>query len=88
MSESKGTLFVRIIAEGTPARGSEEEAENSLKLTCHYTDTDGAPIDPTKLEQGTEFIATVSCTESGLTRSLQEHGTQSYFPFWLGDQQS
>src|SRR5688572_14307728 len=65
VSQSKGTLFVRIIAEGTPARGNEEEAENSLKLDVSYTDTDGGSVDPSKLEQGTEFIATVTVTNPG-----------------------
>jgi uncharacterized protein YfaS (alpha-2-macroglobulin family) len=80
VSESKGTLFVRIITEGTPARGSEEEAENSLKLDVSYNDTDGASVDPAKLEQGTEFIATVTVTNPGLRGTYKNMAVNHIFP--------
>ncbi len=80
VSQSKGTLFVRIIAEGTPARGSEEESENSLKLDVSYADTDGAIVDPSKLEQGTEFIATVTVTNPGLRGQYKNMALNHIFP--------
>ena len=80
VSESKGTLFVRIISEGTPARGSEEEEENSLKVSVTYTDTDGAPLDPTRLEQGKEFIATVSIVNPGLRGHYKNMALNHIFP--------
>jgi uncharacterized protein YfaS (alpha-2-macroglobulin family) len=80
VSQSKGTLFVRVIAEGTPARGSEEESENSLKLDVSYADTDGAIVDPSKLEQGTEFIATVTVTNPGLRGQYKNMALNHIFP--------
>jgi uncharacterized protein YfaS (alpha-2-macroglobulin family) len=80
VSESKGTLFVRIITEGTPARGSEEEAENSLKLDVSYNNSDGASVDPAKLEQGTEFIATVTVTNPGLRGTYKNMAVNHIFP--------
>jgi hypothetical protein len=60
VSESGGTLFVRVISEGVPARGQEEDEESNLSLSVRYTNADGAAIDPVKLEQGAEFVAVVT----------------------------
>ncbi len=79
-SESKGTLFVRVITEGTPARGNEEAAENNLKVTVEYTDTDGVAIDPVKLEQGTEFIASVTIANPGLRGQYKNMALNQIFP--------
>lgn len=79
-SESKGTLFVRLITEGTPARGNEEAAENNLKVTVEYTDTDGVAIDPVKLEQGTEFIASVTIANPGLRGQYKNMALNQIFP--------
>lgn len=79
-SESKGTLFVRVITEGTPARGNEEAAENNLKVTVEYTDTDGIAIDPVKLEQGTEFIASVTIANPGLRGQYKNMALNQIFP--------
>jgi uncharacterized protein YfaS (alpha-2-macroglobulin family) len=80
VSQSQGTLFVRIIAEGTPARGNEEETENSLKVDVAYADTDGAPVDPAKLEQGQEFVATVTVTNPGLRGQYKNMALNHIFP--------
>ncbi len=64
-SQSQGTLFARVITEGVPARGAEEEASNNLTLSVSYTDTEGNAVDPSNLEQGKEFIASVAITNPG-----------------------
>ncbi len=80
VSESKGTLFVRVISEGTPARANEEEGENNLNINVSYTNTDGAAIDPTSLEQGTEFIASVSISNPGLRGQYKNLALNQIFP--------
>lgn len=80
VSESKGTLFVRLITEGTPARGNEEEGESNLKVTVLYTNTDGEPLDPSKLDQGTEFIASVSIANPGLRGHYKNLALNQIFP--------
>jgi uncharacterized protein YfaS (alpha-2-macroglobulin family) len=79
-SESKGTLFVRLITEGTPARGNEEEESNSLNIDITYTNTDGAAIDPSQLQQGTEFIATVTVSNPGTRGSYKNMAINQIFP--------
>jgi alpha-2-macroglobulin len=72
VNESGGMLFARIISEGTPARGQEEDEASNLALNIRYTDSDGNQINPAQLEQGTEFIAEVT-VQHGNTRAAYEN---------------
>lgn len=80
VSASKGALFTRIIQEGVPARGEEEDSEKNLSVTVSYTKTDGTPIDPAQLEQGTEFVATVSVFNPGLRGLYKNLALNQIFP--------
>jgi alpha-2-macroglobulin len=79
-SESNGTLFVRLITEGTPARGEEEELASNLNINVSYADTDGNAIDPGRLEQGTGFIATVSIHNPGARGVYKNMALNQIFP--------
>jgi uncharacterized protein YfaS (alpha-2-macroglobulin family) len=79
-NNSKGILFVRVITEGVPARGSEESAENNLSLSITYADTHASPIDPVKLEQGQEFIATVTVRNPGTRGAYKNLAINQIFP--------
>ncbi|MDW8330009.1 MAG: MG2 domain-containing protein [Cyclobacteriaceae bacterium] len=57
---SSSTLFVRLISLGTPARGNETEESRNLSLSVEYMDLQGRPLDITRLEQGTQFVASVT----------------------------
>ena len=35
-NQSSGPLFARIITEGVPARGEEDEVSNNLRLVVQY----------------------------------------------------
>ena len=80
VSGSKGTLFVRLIGEGTPARGAEEDGESNLSVSISYTDTDGRLIDVTKLEQGKEFVASVSVVNPGYRGVYKNLALNQVFP--------
>ena len=80
VNESKGNLFVRLITEGTPARGEEQDEASNLAISVRYTDTKGNAIDPSRLLQGTEFIATVSVTHPGLYSAYQNLALAQVFP--------
>jgi uncharacterized protein YfaS (alpha-2-macroglobulin family) len=79
-NEGKGTLFVRLTLTGTPARGQEQEAQNNLLVSVNYTDTKGKAIDVSRLEQGTEFIASVTVKNPGLRDSYQNMALTQIFP--------
>jgi uncharacterized protein YfaS (alpha-2-macroglobulin family) len=73
-------LFIRLITEGTPARGQEEDASSNLNLSIRYTNADGGIIDPTKLEQGTEFIAEVTVKHLGIRNQYENLALSQVFP--------
>ncbi len=79
-SENKGVLFVRLLGEGTPARGQEEDAENNLSVSISYTDTEGRALEVTNLEQGQEFIATVTVSNPGLRGGYKNLALTQVFP--------
>ncbi len=79
-SASKGTLFVRIISEGVPARGEEDDADNNLNISVTYADSDGKAIDPIQLEQGKEFVATVMISNPGLRGIYKNMALNQIFP--------
>lgn len=80
VNESKGPLFVRVITQGTPARGNETEASNNLDISVAYMDMDGNALDPTTLEQGTQFIASVSVSNPGLRGAYKNLAINQVFP--------
>ena len=79
-NSGKGTLFVRVIREGTPARGNETEAASNLEIAVAYHDVDGNELNPTTLEQGQEFVASVRVTNPGLRGTYQNLAVQQIFP--------
>ncbi len=79
-NESGGSLFARVINSGIPARGLEESEENNLVITTSYFDSKGNVIDPTKLEQGTEFIVSVSVKNPGLRGQYENMALSQIFP--------
>lgn len=54
------TLFVRILAEGTPQQGEIKPLSEGLSLAVSYVDAKGQTIDPSDLRQGTNFTAVVT----------------------------
>ncbi len=80
VNESKGALFVRLILEGTPAQGQEQDEQKDLNVAVKYTDTKGNAIDVTRLEQGTEFMAEVKITHPGLYSTYENLALAQVFP--------
>jgi uncharacterized protein YfaS (alpha-2-macroglobulin family) len=79
-NESKGTLFTRVITEGIPAQGKEDDAQKDLGVSIRYTDTKGNPIDVLRLEQGTEFVAEVSVRHAGIRSWYENIALSQVFP--------
>ena len=80
VSASKGALFVRVISEGVPARGQEEEESKNLSLSVAYADSKGNTIDVDRLEQGTEFMATVTVSNPGMRGTYKNLALSQIFP--------
>jgi uncharacterized protein YfaS (alpha-2-macroglobulin family) len=59
------TLYPRLILSGLPPVGRETAASNGLVMQVEYQTTDGAALDPVRLDQGTDLKAIVTVTSTG-----------------------
>lgn len=80
VSESTGPLYVRVVTEGTPARGNEEDAASNLFIDVVYTNENGVEIDPSKLEQGQEFVAVVTVRHPNDRAAFYNMALSQVFP--------
>jgi uncharacterized protein YfaS (alpha-2-macroglobulin family) len=80
VSASKGVLFIRLISEGVPARGQEEDESKNLTLTVSYTDAKGNVIEVDRLDQGSEFVATVTVFNPGIRGIYKNLALNQIFP--------
>ncbi len=80
--ENRGTtpLFVKMIRTGIPLEGMEKAAESNLKLRISYQTTYGNVLDPSKIEQGTDFMAKVTVTNPGTRGNYDEIAITQIFP--------
>ena len=74
------TLFIKQQLEGIPAVGDKTNAENNLKLSVKYLTLDGKIIDPSNLDQGTDFIAEVQIKHPGMRGDYKEMALTQIFP--------
>lgn len=79
MNTSASTLFVRFTAVGTPSRGEETEESRNLNMRVEYLDLQGRPVDVSSLEQGTQFVASVTVT-NGRRNALKNMSLAQVFP--------
>ncbi len=75
-----GTLFTRVILEGTPAIGNETDAASNVNLSVRYTTLGGDAVDVTELEQGTEFMAEVTVRHTGMRSRFENMALKQIFP--------
>jgi uncharacterized protein YfaS (alpha-2-macroglobulin family) len=78
---SKQKLFARVIFNGRPASTNQATEAKNIALSIRYTDVKGQAIDPTKLAQGTDFMAEVTVTRTGnLKFDFNELALTQIFP--------
>lgn len=80
VNEGGGNLFVRVISQGIPARGEETDEQKNLDIQIRYTDTKGNVIDPSRLDQGTEFVAEVTVKHPGIFNWYENMALAQVFP--------
>jgi uncharacterized protein YfaS (alpha-2-macroglobulin family) len=71
---------VKLQLDGIPAIGDMTSSENDLKMKVRYTDLNFKEINPSALEQGTDFIAEVTITHPGVRTNYQEMALTQIFP--------
>ncbi|MCB0408780.1 MAG: hypothetical protein KDD29_01085 [Flavobacteriales bacterium] len=73
-------LFVQIQLDGIPLTGDQNSSQNDLNMEVKYLSMDGKTIDPTVLEQGTDFIAEVTIGNPGVRGHYKEMALTQIFP--------
>ncbi|MEJ2109347.1 MAG: MG2 domain-containing protein, partial [Acidobacteriota bacterium] len=66
------TFYARIIRQGVPRPGTEKASQENMALDVKYYTLDNKPLDPTELEQGLDFIAEVTVTNTGYQGEYKE----------------
>ncbi len=79
-NRSEGTLFARLILEGTPLIGDNVSSSNSLVQKVRFIDLEGDEINPNEIEQGTDFVAEVLVRNPGLRGNYEEMALTQIFP--------
>lgn len=74
------TLFVKVLTEGVPLTGDKTASSNNLDMIVTYKNMKGQPIEPDKLQQGTDFIAEVTISNPGKKGFLKEMALNQVFP--------
>jgi len=63
-NNGKSTLFVKVAIAGNPMPGDENPVSRKLKMEVQYMLPDGKPLDPSRIKQGTDFIARITVTST------------------------
>lgn len=79
-NNGKGLLHVRLVRTGTPMPGSEKASAEGLAMQVEYQLMDGTPIDPSRIEQGTDFRAVVQIAHPGIADAFQQLALTQVFP--------
>jgi len=79
-NNSGSNLFVTIQLNGIPLDNPVEKEAEDLKMEVHYYDMEGKVIDPSRLEQGTDFMAEVRLTHPGIRDHYRELALTQMFP--------
>jgi len=78
--DGEGMLFARLMMTGVPPIGTERPSANGMKLIVEYFDMNDEPINPGRIEQGTDFMAHVTVVHSGQRRRYDEIALCQIFP--------
>ena len=75
-----GTIYPSLILEGIPAVGQEKSGQNGLSLQVDYLTLSETVLDPSQLEQGTDFVMKVTVKNTGTVGKYEEVALTSIFP--------
>lgn len=79
-NNSKKKLFIKQQLSGIPLHGDNSSAQSNLKMTIRYLDLQENELNPTEIEQGTDFMAEVEIYHPGLKSNYTELALTQLFP--------
>ncbi|MBA5628355.1 alpha-2-macroglobulin family protein [Moheibacter lacus] len=81
VKDQSGTLlFVDLVRTGTTMDEKLEPSQSNLNMKISYFTLDNKPIDPNKLNQGTDFKCVVNITNPGMMGNYKELALTQMFP--------
>jgi uncharacterized protein YfaS (alpha-2-macroglobulin family) len=80
VNKSGAILYARIVSEGIPKIGDATTSHNELEMKVVYKDMDGDEIDPSNMEQGTDFYSEVTLTNPGNRGVYSDLALTQVFP--------
>ncbi len=79
-NKSGQTIFARVTNTGVPLTSDQLDQENDLAMRVTYLNMSGQPIDVSKLEQGSDFMAEVTVRHPGVRYRYDEMALTQIFP--------
>ena len=79
-NNSNVPLFIQLQLNGIPLEATGPAQQNDLQLHMDYLDMAGNRIDPTRLAQGTDFVAEVHVRHPGIRPDYKEMALVHHFP--------
>ena len=81
LKNTSGALnYVRLTVEGIPETGPTTDAESNLKIAVSYSTLAGVPVNPEKLQQGTDLVCEVRVNNPGLKGNYSNLALVEIFP--------
>jgi uncharacterized protein YfaS (alpha-2-macroglobulin family) len=80
MSMDQRNLFISLQLDGIPLDNPVADENSDLRMEVRYFNMEGAPIDPVRLEQGSDFVAEVTLTHPGIRAHYKEMALTQMFP--------
>ncbi len=77
---SEGMLYVRVILTGKPLLGDQTANSSKMGMEIAYKKLNGNALDPSRIVQGTDFIAEVTIKNPGAYGNYQEIALSQVFP--------
>jgi len=74
------TLFVNMQLDGIPLDQQVADESSDIRMELRYFNMEGDPLDPSQLEQGSDFVAEVSLSHPGVRVNYKELALTQMFP--------
>jgi uncharacterized protein YfaS (alpha-2-macroglobulin family) len=73
-------LFINMQLDGIPLDQDVDDESSGIGMKVRYLNIEGLPLDPSRLEQGTDFMAEVTLTHPGIRMDYKELALTQMFP--------
>ena len=80
VNNSKAPVYLVVSSTGVPDKGQEVARADGLRMEVSYVLPDGSPLDPTDLEQGTDFLVVTRIINPTATADYTNLAVSQIFP--------